>query len=371
LSEKHVHIVSFDVPYPANYGGVIDVFYRIQALHKLGVKITLHCFEYGRGEQKELLKYVDRVFYYKRKRALLDSLGSTPFIVKTRRSPELLNNLLIDQSPILFEGLHTCFHLNDPQLKNRKKIVRTHNVEHEYYDGLAQQTKGPKKAFFASESRKLKVYENQLSHADHILAIKDSDADHFEKYNNSVLVLPASCPDVSLASQQSTEPFCLYHGNLSVLENETGAMWLINNVFSSVSLINKLKIAGKNPSKRLIKLCETENIELIKNPEQNELDALMSKSRVHVFYTDQTTGIKLKLVNALATSGHIVLNSKMTEGLNLQDQIHIADSAKEFGTLVEQCLENELTNTQFLKRKELFNSTFNTLENCKTIISLL
>ena len=25
-SDIHLHIVSFDIPYPANYGGVIDVF---------------------------------------------------------------------------------------------------------------------------------------------------------------------------------------------------------------------------------------------------------------------------------------------------------------------------------------------------------
>ena len=25
-SDKHLHIVSFDVPYPANYGGVIDEY---------------------------------------------------------------------------------------------------------------------------------------------------------------------------------------------------------------------------------------------------------------------------------------------------------------------------------------------------------
>ena len=30
--EKHLHIVAFNVPLPANYGGVIDVFYRLKAL---------------------------------------------------------------------------------------------------------------------------------------------------------------------------------------------------------------------------------------------------------------------------------------------------------------------------------------------------
>ena len=54
--EKFIHVVSFDVPYPANYGGVIDVFHRLKALHKNGYKIILHCFEYGRDKQIELDK---------------------------------------------------------------------------------------------------------------------------------------------------------------------------------------------------------------------------------------------------------------------------------------------------------------------------
>ena len=61
-----LHIVSFDVPFPTNYGGVIDVFYKLKALHKQGVEIYLHVYEYGIGEQKELLNYCKEVFYYPR-----------------------------------------------------------------------------------------------------------------------------------------------------------------------------------------------------------------------------------------------------------------------------------------------------------------
>jgi hypothetical protein len=57
-----IHIISFDVPYPANYGGVMDVFYKLKNLHALGTHIILHCYDYGRGEQKGLsnifLKYL-------------------------------------------------------------------------------------------------------------------------------------------------------------------------------------------------------------------------------------------------------------------------------------------------------------------------
>ena len=41
--DKYINIVSFNIPWPANYGGVIDVYYKMQALHKCGVKIILHC----------------------------------------------------------------------------------------------------------------------------------------------------------------------------------------------------------------------------------------------------------------------------------------------------------------------------------------
>jgi len=57
--DKHLHIISFDVPYPTDYGGAIDVFYKIKALHKLGIKIHLQTYEYGRGQQDELLKYCE------------------------------------------------------------------------------------------------------------------------------------------------------------------------------------------------------------------------------------------------------------------------------------------------------------------------
>ncbi|MCX6283192.1 MAG: mannosyltransferase, partial [Bacteroidetes bacterium] len=43
--EQHLHIVSFDIPYPPDYGGVIDVYYKIKTLSEAGVKIHLHCFE--------------------------------------------------------------------------------------------------------------------------------------------------------------------------------------------------------------------------------------------------------------------------------------------------------------------------------------
>ena len=48
-----------------NYGGFMT-FYKLPALQSQGVKIILHCFDNGRGQQPELNKYCERVYYYPR-----------------------------------------------------------------------------------------------------------------------------------------------------------------------------------------------------------------------------------------------------------------------------------------------------------------
>lgn len=136
MKPKHLHIVSFDVPYPTNYGGVIDVFYKLKALYQQGIKIHLHCFKYGRAEALALKNFCEKIYYYERKMNKTQLFDSLPFVVITRSSEKLIKNLLKDKHPILFEGLHCCYHLNDERLQGRLKIVRTHNIEHDYYKNL-------------------------------------------------------------------------------------------------------------------------------------------------------------------------------------------------------------------------------------------
>jgi len=50
---------------------VFDLFYKIKTLHKLGIKIHLHCFEYGRGEQDELKNIAKRFSIIKETHSLM------------------------------------------------------------------------------------------------------------------------------------------------------------------------------------------------------------------------------------------------------------------------------------------------------------
>ncbi|HZI00495.1 MAG TPA: mannosyltransferase, partial [Flavisolibacter sp.] len=44
-----LHIVCLDAPAPPDYGGAIDIYYKIKALAGIGKKIILHYFDYKPG----------------------------------------------------------------------------------------------------------------------------------------------------------------------------------------------------------------------------------------------------------------------------------------------------------------------------------
>ncbi len=367
----HLHIVALDVPYPANYGGAIDIFYRIKALYALGVKITLHCFEYGRGEQEELEKYTEQVYYYKRKRRIIDLIGRRPFIVKSRISETLLNRLLADEHPILFEGLHTAWYLEHPAIQHRITFVRAHNIEHEYYFGLMKNSSRIKRLYFHVEHRKLKRYESVLRHASFVLPIRNGDLHHFQRLNPGSYVLPASLPEFSVGTTNDAETdFCLFHGNLSVPENHQAALWILEHICPITRIIPFI-IAGKSPSAQIISAANQQGVELIADPDDATMQRLLQQARIHLLYTTQATGLKLKLLAALQTHGEVVVNPKMLDGSDLHRWCHIAETPEEFSNLLNALAKEVPDISQKQSRIRIIQETFDTTKNCRLILDLI
>ena len=240
---KKLHIVSFDVPYPPNYGGIIDVFYKIKSLSEIGIEVYLHTFEYGKGKSDELEKYCSKVFYYKRSDSFLKFISIKPYIVNTRNSSNLIENLKSDTSPILFEGLHTTFPLIKSIFNNRKVLVRVHNIEHNYYLGLAKSESNlSKKTFYYFEYLKLKSYQKILYKADHILSISRFEQTYFEKiFGDKVSYIPVFHPNIAIENISKKGYFAMYHGDLSIPDNLKAAQYLID-IFKNLILTFKIDI---------------------------------------------------------------------------------------------------------------------------------
>ena len=368
---KHLHIISFDVPYPPDYGGAIDVFYKLKALHAEGVKITLHCFEYGRGEQKELNKYCEKVIYYKRNTSKRLLLGSLPYIVASRSSEELVKNLLADTAPILFEGLHCCFHLDDERLKNHRKIVRMHNIEHNYYASLGLVEKSFfRKKYFEGEAKKLEKFESILQHADVIAAISPADtkylAGKYKNVSNIMAFHPHETPEI----KEGKGDFALYHGSLAVGENNKAAIYLANEVFNDIN--TKLVIAGNGASPELKEaIANKKNIELKESVSVEGIYSLIQNAQINILPTFQATGIKLKLLSALYIGRHCVVNSPMVTQTGLELLCHIADSSTEMKKKVTELMPAPFTLEDKRKRVLILEEKFSNEANVRKLMGLI
>jgi hypothetical protein len=368
--KRHLNIISFDIPYPPDYGGVIDVFYKLKALADRDIKLHCHFFQYkDRKKSKELYNICNEVFYYKRNRIKNPFSNGYPYIVKTRQSAELLKNLNNNNYPILFEGLHTCFYINHKSLSNRKKIVRMHNIEHLYYSYLAKnETNILKKAFFTKEAKKLKEYLNILTFANKIAAISTNDSSYLHiKFPDKTFYLPVFHPNDNININLKKGDFALYNGNLSVNENIKAALFLINEVFYKINY--KLIIAGKNPPKKLYNATKNKtNIEIISNPDNKTLQKLFDDAHIHILPTFQNTGIKLKLLNALFNGKFVIVNPPMIENTDLKDICIVAQNAEEMRKLI-LFYKNKIPNKAYIElRKQTLQKKYSTDRSAKILI---
>lgn len=357
-----LHIISFDVPLPANYGGVVDVFYKLKHLSQSGYRITLHCFTSStRKENDALNEWCDQVFYYPRLEGIRGLSLTQPYIVSSRKNKDLLKNLMADESPILFEGIHTTYYANFPELKHRKKILRAHNIEHEYYDHLYRIEHNIfRKLYFGVESFLLKKYEKNLSMFDEILPISQSELPYFKAKHKQVKWLPAFHPYTKIQSLPGKGNYCLYHGNLSVKENEEAVLFLVKEVFSKMNI--PFIIAGKNPSRRIME-CASPSIRVVDNPDDLVLEELIQQAHIHVLPSFQKSGVKLKLLHTLFAGRFCIANDTMLEGSGIKASVIRANHPEEFIKEIETYKNTAFSSEDIeIRKKEFIHPSLYSIE---------
>jgi len=331
---RFIHIVTFHVPFPPNYGGAIDMFYKLKAMCRAGYKVILHTFLYDGERSEELAEICYKVYYYHRDRSVMQHLSTLPYIVKSRKNKNLIRNLLLDDYPILFEGLHSCYYLDDIRLAARQKYVRMHNIEHDYYHHLyAQRGWSLKKIYFLLESYKLKHYEHILVHAQRILAISDADQECLCKAfpDKDVRLLQCFFDDTPPKMEDRTDSYMLYHANLAVEENINAALYIMRSLLPKLPDSFRLTIAGRNPARSVCKEAALHaNVSLVANPDTETLNSIIAHARINLLITFQPTGIKLKLLNTLVKSaGNCLVNSDMVHGNQLAKLCVVADTPQQ------------------------------------------
>lgn len=371
MQERTLHIITHDVPWPADFGGVFDLFYKIKSLHSAGVKIHLHCFLNKRPPQEELEKYCASVTYYPRQKKVTNFSFRLPFIVNSRKSDALVNNLKKDNHPILVEGIHCSHCIYTGAFENRIILLRLHNTEFEYYHHLALHEKNPLRRFyFNHESRLLKKYEQQIASKISIAAVSNHDVQFYRSLGaTDVFHLPVFLPYTIASGRDGQGTYCLYHGNLSINENEEAAIWLLKEVFNDIDI--PFVVAGKDPSEKLTYLVKQHQCAcLVANPSDKELHDMIAKAQVNVLPSFNNTGVKLKLLNALYNGRHCLLNKAGVDGSGLDKLCTIADDIAGFKNALKLLYKLPYTQWDNEQREFVLQKIYNNETNVKKLIEI-
>ena len=315
--------------------------------------------------------YCASIHYYKRDTAFKNVLKSIPYIVQTRNDIKLLENIQNDDFPILFEGLHTTFLLNHPTLKNRKKIVRLHNIEWLYYGKLLDLALGIKdKIYFYFEYKKLIKYQSILENSQALHCISSSDTAYYTNRfpNIPTTFIPAFHQNTEIKTKIGKGEYILFHGNLSITDNYLPIVRLLRNQLKNCQF--PIIIAGKNPTEHLIETVQLfKNIQLISNPTHEDLETLIQNAHINIIFSEIETGVKLKLINTLFLGRFCFTNQAAVIGSELQNATILVNE-NDIEQQIKDYFQQEFT-TEILTERIKYLSLYNNKDNALQIINNL
>ncbi|WNJ16934.1 hypothetical protein [Pontibacter sp. G13] len=368
----HLHVIAHEPPLPAIFGSRIDMFYKIKHLAATGVRIHLHYFDTEPYRMYELEDLTQSITCYPIKSLLRTLPVQYPHSVKARADQRMLEQLLMDDSPILFEGLSSTYFLSHPGFTNRKKIVRLPFIDWEFCYQLAQHEPSYlQKKFLLAESRQLQHFEGTLPYADTLLTASPKATDYYSEKFEDVEYLPIFHAQNQVTSQIGSGAFSLYHGNLSVPDNVQSCLFLIEEVFSHLPE-QRLYIAGADPHPDLITAASAyQNVRLYPNPGQQELLDLQRDAHIHVLPTFQATANHVKLITSLFSGRFVLTNPAMVHQTGLESITEVATSPEEFIRMIRGFFHQEFTAMDIAERKGVLLNHFDNARNALRIKELI
>jgi glycosyltransferase involved in cell wall biosynthesis len=174
-------------------------------------------------------------------------------------------------------------------------------------------------------------------------------------------------PFDEITSQKGKGCYCLYHGNLSVAENEKTAIWLLREIFNDLDL--PVVIAGKKPSAHLQKIIDQHaHACLVADPSEEEMQDIIGKAQVHVLPSFNCTGIKLKLLNALFNGRHCVVNEETIKHSGLENICHVGSNAGALKKIISEKYQCPFEEEEIERRKNVLLNHFDREKNAQQLI---
>ncbi len=375
------------VPYPPSDGGVIAVLSLAVGLADAGHEVTVLSMR----TQKHAFSTQDIPDEFSRKirfesvdvPANITPLGlisnylfsETPYTASRFISKDYenrLSELLKAESYdiIQLEGLYLSPYIQLIKQYSKAPIVmRSHNVEHEIWERVKENTGNPiKKIYLKNLNRKLKKFEARfLPDYDLLLPITERDGQQFKRlgYNGLLHVLPTGIdsPRYQYDHQKTEHPSLFHLGSLDWEPNLEGLRWFLTEVWHLVLEQQpelKFYIAGRNASEAVEKeLCQYPNV--VFDGEVADANSYINSKSIMIVPLLSGGGMRIKIIEGMALAKAIVSTSVGIEGITVKNkqEAMVADQPKTFANSILELTNNkEKFKTMGLNARQFIEENF-------------
>lgn len=330
MHKKPLHIISFDNPFPPVYGGTVEVFHKLKPLAELGYEIILHCFvDRVPADATELQKICGKVFFYRNRKNPFFIFSKIPFSVRYRTSELLLQNLLQIDAPILFEGLKTTLLVHQQKLPQTRKILRLHNIESLYFNGLkSSETNWFRRKLFGSESDKYRKYESVLPQFDSVATLSNFENELVKQSGARSVYIPVFHGNQKVQKLGGFGQYAFYHGDLRMADNRRVVRMLIG-IFKNIPDYKLVIASGTGRKFTLDLIGNSHNIEYRTIDNFAHLQQMLIDAHINLIFSFQRSGTKLKLLNALYNSRFCMINENIIDDAVVAGLCEFADTESE------------------------------------------
>lgn len=352
-------------PFPLKDGEVIAITYLAQALHQLGCEISLlsmnttkHFFDkntlpkdFNHYKEMHLVDVDNRV---KAKDAFLNLFSSQSYHISRFISPKfqlkLIDLLQANEYDVIqLETLYLAPYVDLIRQYSKAKIVmRSHNIEHEIWKRITENTSlGAKKMYLSLLTRRLENFElKYLNKYDMMVAITERDLNFFKQLGCSI---PAHVAPIGLDlkdykkvdTKHKIPTFC-FIGSLDWMPNSEGIEWILEKVWPKVleQVPNAVfHIAGRNTPASLL---EKEWKNVVIHGEVPDAADFINSHDVMLVPLFSGSGMRVKILEGMAL-GKVVLSTDLgLEGIHAKhkEQVLIANSVNNFVQEIVFCYQN-------------------------------
>ncbi len=357
------------IPYPLKDGGAIATHHMAKGLIEAGAHLDILAMNttkhrISENSAKKYLKdlgigHVELVVINTNigliailKNLLFSRLPYNAVRFITRRFRDKLHEMLVagHYDLVQFEGLYLMpYATTVKKYSNARIVLRAHNIEHEIWERNFRNQKGLlKRRYLKILSRRMKEFEYlYLNRYDMLVPITKRDDLKFNEMGNykPSYVCPfgfsfdTNTPDDFQHEQKDV----FYIGSLDWLPNQEGLVWFIKNVWQEIGNAHpeiRFYVAGRNAPSRLVRLCSDYHVHFM--GEVDDAFGFMEKKAIMVVPLFSGSGMRVKIIEAMAKGKVAITTSVGAEGIGVKDGEHliIANDAGEFISAIEKLLSD-------------------------------